>query len=62
LWGCGFDPSGSGWGIVAFSSDHGNEETSDSINGREFLDQMSEKGPCSMLHGVSADAKDCRKL
>jgi hypothetical protein len=33
---CGLDASGSGWGMVAGSCEHGNE-LSGSINGRELL-------------------------
>jgi hypothetical protein len=37
VWRCGLTSSGSGWGPVAGSCEHGNEP-SGSIKGREFLD------------------------
>jgi hypothetical protein len=41
LEGCGLDPLGSGQGLVAGSCEHDNE-TSGSIQGGEFLDQLSD--------------------
>jgi hypothetical protein len=37
VWGCGLDSSGSGWGSVAGSCEHGNEP-SGSIKDEKFLD------------------------
>jgi hypothetical protein len=48
------DSAGSGWGLVAESSDHGNEP-SVSIKGAEFLVYLSTVSVSgrTLLHGVS---------
>jgi hypothetical protein len=62
---CGLDPSGSRYGPVVDSCEHGNEP-SDYINGGESLDQLnvlsaSQEGLCSM-EIVMPTLRQCRVL
>jgi hypothetical protein len=49
--GCGLVASGTGQGPVAGCCEHGNE-ISGSINGRGFLDYLSNFSRMTLLHGV----------